>query len=95
MVDAALAADGEHGRVDVGDGHADVGVVVVDVGVGEVAEGYVACATSDVEDVLRWRGRGGRVGAWVEGGDVVVSVWRWEMVSLVGFFAHVASRAKV
>lgn len=73
----ALAADGEHVRVDVGDGDADVGVAVVEVRVREVPEGDVARAAGDVEDVLR-RGlaaaRG--VGAWVEGGYVVVSV-RW------------------
>lgn len=73
----ALAADGEHVRVDVGDGDADVGVAVVEVRVREVPEGDVARAAGDVENVLR-RGlaaaRG--VGAWVEGGYVVVSV-RW------------------
>lgn len=75
----ALLADGEHGWVDVGDGHAYVGVGVDGVGVGEVAEGDVAGAAGDVEDVLRGGfggGCGARVEAWVEGGDVVVSVKR-------------------
>lgn len=81
----ALAADGEHVRVDVGDGDADVGVGVDAVRVREVAEGDVAGAAGYVEDVLRgrlgWLGGGGGggeggVGAGVEGGYVVVSAER-------------------
>lgn len=57
--EGALLADGEHVGVDVGDGDADVGVGVEVVRVCEVAEGYVAGAAGDVEDVL---GRGRRYG---------------------------------
>lgn len=73
----ALFADGEHGWVDVGDGDADVGVGVQDVRGVQVAEGNVACAACYVEDVLGRRVgmvRGGGMEAWVEGGDVVISV---------------------
>ena len=71
----ALLADRQHGRVDVADGDAHVRVAVDDVCCVEHAEGDVAGAAGDVEDVLR----GARVGArgqgaeaWVEGGDEVV-----------------------
>lgn len=75
----ALFADREHGRVDVGDGHADGGVGVEDVRGVQHAEGDVAGAAGDVEDVLRGAGvwAGGQGGeARVEGGDEVVSVGR-------------------
>lgn len=83
LLGGALAADGEHGGVDVGDGDAHVGVGVDNVRVVQVAEGNVAGAAGNVEDVLggRWGGCGCVV-AWVEGGDVVVSV-----VVLVSFWA--------
>lgn len=68
--EGALAADGEHGRVDVGDGDVDVGVGVLRVRVLQHAEGDVASAAGDIEDALRLtQGRGG---AGVEGGDEVV-----------------------
>lgn len=69
--EGALAADVEHGRVDVGDGDVDVGVGVLGVGVLDHAEGNVAGAAGDVEDLLG-AAEGGR-GAGVEGGDKVVS----------------------
>lgn len=72
----ALFADREHGRVDVGDGHAHRGVGVEDVRGVQHAEGDVAGAAGDVEDVLRGAGvrAGGQGGeARVEGGDEVVS----------------------
>jgi hypothetical protein len=64
----ALLALGQHGRVDVGDGHARVRVVVDVRGVVEHAERDVARAAGDVEDAhARGAGhRGQRVAAWVE-----------------------------
>lgn len=85
----ALLADGEHGWVDVGDGDADIGVGVEDVGGVEVPEGDVPRAACDIEDVLWGRGgicAGWGVEAWVEGGDVVISVFGGEKAPLaLGF----------
>lgn len=78
-----LLAHRQHVGVDVGDGHADVRVAVHHVGVVQVPEGDVACAAGYVEDVLGWGV--GRVGgeAWVERGDVVISVVRRILVNLI------------
>ncbi len=66
----ALAADLEHGRVDVGDGDVDVGVGVLGVRVLDHAEGNVAGAAGDVEDLLRAAERIRRAG--VQRGHKVV-----------------------
>lgn len=50
--EGAVAADLEHGWVDVGDCDVDVGVAVVGVRVLEHSEGNVACTASHVEDLL-------------------------------------------
>jgi hypothetical protein len=74
--EGALSADGEHGRVDVGDCDGYGGVGVEDVGGVKHAEGDVPGAAGDVEDVLGGKGvgGGGEGGeAWVEGGDELVS----------------------
>lgn len=68
--EGALAADVEHGRVDVRDGDVHVGVSVVRVRVLEHAEGDVARAAGDVEDLLGLA-EGVRV-AGVQGRDEVV-----------------------
>lgn len=69
-VEGALAADGEHGWVDIGYGDVDVWVAVAVVGSAEHAEGDIACASGDVEDLLRpARGVGGPR---VQGGDEMV-----------------------
>jgi hypothetical protein len=71
--EGALAADVEHGRVDVRDGDVHVGVSVVRVRVLEHAEGDVARAAGDVEDLL---GLAERVRvAGVQGRDEVVPVF--------------------
>lgn len=71
-----LLAHRQHVRVDVGDGHAHVRVAVHRVCVVQVPEGDVARAAGYVEDVLCW-GVGWVGGeAWVEGGDIVISVRR-------------------
>ena len=75
---AALLADAEHRRVDVGHGHAHVGVGVQHVGVVQHAEGDVACAAGYVEDVLGC----GRVGGGEtrrKRGDEVVSAKKEEV----------------
>lgn len=53
QAEGALAADVEHGRVDVGDGDVDVGVGVLAVRVLDHAKGNVAGAAGNVEDPLR------------------------------------------
>ena len=55
----ALLADGEHGRVDIGDGHAHRGVFIEDMGVVKHAKCDVTGSAGDVEDMLR--ATGGRV----------------------------------
>lgn len=72
----ALTADLEHGWVDVGDGDVDVGVGVLAVRVLEHAEGNVARAARDIEDLL-WAAEGRR-GAGVKGADKVVSMFTEE-----------------